>query len=181
MAIPVDEVEQVTAARCMSCLKCVAACPTTKQGALSWGPPRRLGGSWSQAVLITVMLLSVALAVTAACVYPIPSFVQSRGNAPAEIAAAELRIESLTCRGRGTLLWYYLTRDDIFAVEGYLKLEAWPAPGAADARVIYDPQVTAEQIIKDAIVEPYFDSDALTWRPSPFVIEGYDPLGLDDP
>ncbi len=56
MAIPVDQVQQVTAARCISCLKCVEVCPTSQAGALYWGPrlPRRR--RWSQVVLVALLV-----------------------------------------------------------------------------------------------------------------------------
>jgi hypothetical protein len=75
---------------------------------------------------------------------------------------------------------YYLERDDMYELSGYLKLEAWPGPGAALARVTYNPSLTDEASIKEAVTEPYFDGEASVWRPSPFAIEGYDPFGLDD-
>ena len=43
-------------------------------------------------------------------------------------------------------------------------------------RITYDPARTDEDSIREAITEPYFDGQV--WRPSPFAIEGYDPLGL---
>lgn len=46
-------------------------------------------------------------------------------------------------------------------------------------RIGYDPSQTNELAIKQAITEPYYDSLTEFWRNSPFVIEGYDPLGLD--
>ena len=181
MAIPVDEVKEVTAARCISCLSCVEVCPTKKQGALTWGPAGGRKRAWPQTVLVAVILLSVTAAVVAAYVFPIASFIKSRGEEPAAIAAVELRIEHLTCRGKGNLFWYYLERDDFLAIPGYVKLEAWPGPALADVRISYDPTLADEQAIKDAIVEPYFDAVANRWRPSPFVVEGYDPLALPDP
>ncbi|MHC4967448.1 MAG: 4Fe-4S binding protein [Planctomycetota bacterium] len=176
MGIRVAEAEQVTAARCISCLSCVEQCPSKKKRALSWGPPAALGGSWSQGVLITIMLLCVTAAVIGSYTWPVPSFVQQRGEAPAEVAVIEMEITNLTCRGRGTLLWYFLDRDDLFAVGGYLRLEAWPAPGPAKVLVSYDPSRADEKGIKQAITEPYFDPVGNRWRSSPFEITGYDPL-----
>jgi len=178
MGIRVDALEQVTAARCTSCMECVEVCPTKGKGALTWGPAEMLGRTWPQAVLVAVLLLCVTAAVVASCAYPLPSFVKMRGETPDDVAAVELRIHELTCRGRGTLLWYYLTRDDQQAIDGYLRLEAWPGPEAAPARVIFDPARTDAEAIKLAITEPYFDMTAVVWRPAPFIIEGYDPLGL---
>lgn len=173
MGIDVDRLDEVTAARCISCMRCLDVCPE-KVGALSWGPPKRLGRAWPQSVLVAIVLLSITVGVAAAIAYPVPSSVQERGEAPRETAAVELRVEGLTCRGRASLLWYFLTRDDAGALAGYLRLEAWPAPAAAEARVLFDPARTDAHAVRSAIVDPYFDLDALTWRPSPFVVEGFD-------
>jgi len=178
MGIPVAEMEQVTAARCTSCLDCIDSCAARDDGALVYGPPRPLGRSWSQAALIAIVLGALTTAVAASYAWPLPSFVQQRGEAPQEASAAEVRIEPLTCRGKGNLLWYYLDRDDLFAVEGYLRLEAWPGPGPARARILFDPERTDEEGVKQAIVQPYYDEAGDLWRPSPFEIEGYDPLGF---
>lgn len=177
VAIPVAVVDQVTHARCLSCLSCVEVCPKFDKGALSWGPPRRFGGHWPQGVVVGTVLFLVVAAVAAAYVFPIAAFVQERGEAPAETASVELGVEGLTCRGSAALFVYYLERDDEYALPGYLKIEAWPGPGYAPSRVTYDPAQTDESAIKDAIVEPYYDSVAHVWRPSPFTVEGYDPLG----
>lgn len=179
MAIPVDRVSQVTAARCLSCLNCVDACPARADGAMTWGPPARLGRRWPNAVLVAVLLSCTAAAVAASHLFPLPSFVKTRGQAPAITAATELDIIGLTCRGRATLLMYFLERDDEFELAGYLKLEAWPGPGAARARITYAPSFCDQNAIKQAIAEPYYDTLAARWRPSPFAIEGYDPVDAD--
>ena len=182
MAIPVAEVKQVTHARCMSCLNCVDACPALEKGAISWGPPGPPRRTWSQAVLLTAMLACVAGAVAAVYAFPMPSFQRTRGDAPAKTAALDLMVTQLTCRGRATMLTErFLWRDDMLTLPGYLRIEAWPGPGKAHLRVIYDPDKTDEASIKQAIVEPYFDSASNIWHGSPFVIDGYDPLNLDPP
>jgi len=172
--IKVAELKQVTAARCISCLSCVDICPNCADGTLRWGPPGVPGRSWPQSVLIGTMLVCLTAAVAAAYVFPLPSFVKFRGEAPAQTATARLKISELTCRGKATLLWYFLDRDDDFAIPGYLKVDAWPGPGQADAHVTYDPSQADESRVKQAISEPYFDSE--TWRMSPFRITGYDPF-----
>lgn len=176
MAIPVDSMEQVTDARCTSCLTCVEACPKRADGALSWGPPKPIRAAWSQAALIAVMLLCTSAAVAASYAFPMPSFVKTHGTAPVETALVDLEIYDLTCRGRANLLVYYLQRDDLFAVNGYWKLEAWPDPTLAKIRITYDPASCDEETIRMAVTEPYYDSVADLWRSSPFVIKGYDPL-----
>ncbi len=183
MAIPVAELREVKAARCTSCLNCVDSCPVTESGAITWGPPRAFGRHWPHAALIAIMLLCVTGAVVAAYVFPIPSFVQvaeGRGAPPAEAATLELQVYNLACRGNASLFAYFLERDDQGEVPGYLKIEAWPGPGAAEVHVTYDPAQANEAAIKEAITEPYYDLVADVWRPSPFEIVGYDPLGLDE-
>ena len=196
MAIPVDEVDQVTHARCISCLNCVAVCPLTKKGALTWGPGRNPKRAWGQPVLLTLLLLILTTAVTASYMFPMPSFIKIRtddpytGTAvvePAEVAVYEMKVNNVGCRGNAQNLWFFLTRDDDLAVPGYLKVEAWPDPGIARVRVIYDPSLVddPEFVINEAITAPYywFDNENNTehFKHSPFVIEGYDPLDFDLP
>lgn len=180
MGIPVSQKKSVLSARCISCLSCVEACPTRANGALRWGPPDALGRSWHQGVLIGVLVVCLTAVVVASYAFPLPSFVRQREiELPAETAAVEMQLEGLTCRGRGSLLWYFLDRDDFLAVEGYLQLDAWPGPGLAQINVIYDPQLTDESALKMAISDPYFDAIENMWRPSPFLIEGYDPYAIE--
>jgi ferredoxin len=178
-AIKVDEVEQVTAARCLSCLNCVEVCPREKQGALTWGPPKVVGRAWPQAALIAILLFCLAGAVGMAYVLPIPSFravAADRGPMPQTTAVVELQVNELGCRGNASLFMYFVERDDEFAIPGYVGVEAWPGPGYVPLRITYDPARTDEGAIREAITEPYFDGEI--WRPSPFGIEGYDPLDL---
>lgn len=176
MAIPVAKVPQVTHARCISCMNCLEACPTLKQGALSWGPPVKWSRPWPQAAVIGILLGMVASAVAATYIFPIPSFVKERGERPAAVETLELSVEELTCRGRATLFAYFLERQDEFEVPGYLRLEAWPGPGLARAVITFDPAQTTARAIQEAITEPFYELETETWRSSPFRIEGYDPL-----
>jgi ferredoxin len=184
MAIPVSTVKQVTAARCMSCLDCLDSCPELKGGALTWGPAGS-SRSWSQGVLISLVFAAVISAVAAAYMAPLPSYVWERGQRPAEMASVDLQIHDLTCRGRATMLTqFFIDRDDMFELPGYIKVEAWPGPGIALARVFFDPAQTSADAVKQAITEPYYnlaeESSVLgegAWTSSPFIIEGY---GIDD-
>ncbi len=187
-AIPVDQVRQVTAARCISCLRCIDACPGKTVGALSWGPPDFLGRRWPHAALVAILLACGGAAVAATYLAPLPSFVKTRGQAPARVATLPLRIQELTCRGRANMLVGFLERDDLYqipgpapGVPGYYRLEAWPDPGVARVRIRFDPESASEETIVRAITEPYFDQGTNRWWMSPFVIEGYSPLGLDAP
>ena len=180
VAIPVDQVEQVTRADCLACMQCVAACPNNESGkqALYCGPPRPFRQKWPQIALIAVLLVCTMTAVAASYMLRFPSFVRSRGDAPEQVAVVTLQIEELTCRGRANLFFYFLTRDDLSAVPGYLRVEAWPGPGLAEVRISYDTSLANETQIKRAITEPYYDTTASFWRSSPFRIDGYDPLDL---
>jgi ferredoxin len=182
MAIPVDAMAEVTAARCLACLNCVDACPKRQALALSWGPPSWLAASWPRPALAAVLLVCAAGAVLPAYWRPLPSFVKVHGEPPVQPAVLELRVHELTCRGRANLLVWFLQRDDLGKPLRYFRLEAWPGPGAARARILYDPSETDEESLKRAITEPYFQSHgdmvAARWYPSPFRIEGYDPLAL---
>lgn len=177
-AIPVNQVQEVTAARCISCLDCVDSCPENAKDTpvLTWGPPRAFGPRWSQTALIGVVLLCTTTAVTASYMFPMPSFVKSRGDRPEEVSKVPLEVENLTCRGRANLFFYFLERDDKYRIPGYLKVEAWPGVGLADVDITFDPDSTDADAVKRAISEPYYDATANFWRTSPFVIEGYDPL-----
>ena len=181
MAIPVDKVEQVTASRCISCLECVEVCPDTESrpGALHWGPLLPRTRRWPQSVLIAILMLCTMGAVTASYLVPIPSFIKRRGEPPQETAVVELKVENLTCRGRANLFAYFLEREDIDAVYGFLRIAAWPGPGWARVQITYDPAQTDETAIKQAITNPLFEPENNFVRSSPFQIEGYDPLELD--
>lgn len=168
MAIPVDRLREVTAARCITCLRCMEHCPVTLDGALTWGPPGRRAGRWSGAVLAAVVLSCTFAAVAAAYLLPLPSFRASRGELADRTEQVQLRVEGLDCRGRANLLKYFLERDDLYAIEGGLRLDAWPGPGAAALRVTFDPHLADPARIRRAITEPYFDSLAGVWRFSPF-------------
>lgn len=150
--------------------------PHTQPDALRWGPPGRTLQAWPRRTVPLLILGVFAVAVGLAYVVPIPSFVKTRGAPPVKRAAVEMGVEELTCRGRANLLFYYLDRDDLFAVPGYLRLEAWPGPGWSRVRVEYDPAQASDAAIRQAISEAYFDALTGQWRLSPFRIEGYDPL-----
>ncbi|HRX84136.1 MAG TPA: 4Fe-4S binding protein [Phycisphaerae bacterium] len=178
-AIPVHMLDEVRAARCMTCFNCLAACPP-KRGALSWGPARPRGAKWPPWIAAMAVLVVLSAAVTWAYVAPFPSFTRvspARAAAAGEPAVARLRVDGVTCRGRATLLAYFLERDDEFAVDGFLKIEAWPGPGRAAVDITYDAALADADAIRAALSEAYFDRATETWRVSPFAVEGYDALG----
>jgi len=176
MRIPVDQVREVTAARCTACHTCIASCPVEGARApLTWGPPARWGRPWPRGILAAVLLTLVAAAAGATFLKPMPSFTYARGTHPESVATVDLQVGELTCRGRATLLVYFLDRDDEFALPGYLKLEAWPAPTAGRARISFDATGCDADAVRRAILEPYFNPIEARWHASPFTIIGYDP------
>ena len=161
-------------------MDCIAACPKEKQQALFWGPPNWLGRAWSPATVVVVLLLCGGAAVAAAYLAPMPSFVKSRGMRPDQVDVVELRIQGLTCRGRANLLVSFVERDDMYKIPGpsadapgYYRLEAWPDPNVAVVHVSFDPKTADEEIIKRAIVEPYYDMGQNRWWMSPFLVKDY--------
>lgn len=186
MEIPVDQLSEVAVARCIACLNCTDACPHQDPPALVWGPRAALGSRWPRAALVSLLFFFTATAVAAAYLVPLPSFVSTQGTEPAQTAVLQLRMHDLTCRGRANLLVGLLRRDDMFQIPGpavgepgFYRLEAWPAPEVARIRLYYDPACATEELLKQAITEPYYDLAADRWWMSPFVIDGYDPLSLN--
>jgi len=176
VTIPVHELKEVKAARCLSCMNCIESCPQKNSRAIAWGPPRILGGSWPQVALIAILFACTCAAVTASHRFPFPSFVKVHGEPPDQLAKVRLKIDGLRCRGNANLLYFFLERDDMYQVDGYFKVEAWPGPGTVDVHVTYDPSVASDETIKQAITEPYYDVLIDQWRMSPFRIKGYNPL-----
>lgn len=175
MAIPVDKVRTVTHARCTGCLDCVAACPKVSAGALAGGPFKTLGAHGVQLAIIGVVLACLGGAVAATYAFPLPSFIQARGEPPATTDSVRLTVSGVTCRHSSMEFAAWLDRRDLFEVPGYLKLEVWPAPAGSDVRITFDPTRTSADDIRAAIVSPLFDFDTGTIERSPYEIEGYRP------
>jgi len=183
MGIPVDRADQVTAARCTSCLECVSVCPREERGAIGWGPPGPASRRWPAWALVSILLGLLALSVSATYAFPLPSFIHVRDGVarPAETASVTLEVRGLKCRGSANLFVFFLEREDVERVPGYLRIDAWPDPTAGRARITFDPARTDEGAIQRAITSPVYDAADDRFRMSPFEIEGYDPLGdLDD-
>ena len=113
--------------------------------------------------------------------FPLPSFVQTRGEPPAQTAVGLrdagrcglLELHNLTCQGADTgTLATLLSREDDLEIPGYLKIEAWPGASPAAVRITYDPTRTDESAIRQAIIEPCFDFATGDWLFSPFEIAG---------
>jgi len=180
MAIPVDSVPVVNHARCTTCLDCVDACPSRKgTTALALTLPGSTGGGLRRAAVVAGLLLVLAASVSAAYLVPIPSFVWSRGDLPADTESLDLRIDGLACRGSANRLVYFLTREDDLSIEGPIRVEAWPGPGFSRAVITWSAGATDAETVKAALAEPSYDELQDRWRESGFTIEGYDPLSFD--
>lgn len=180
-AITVHKMDEVTAARCLTCTECIDVCPENEgdDGALSWGPPSVVARQWPRGVVVAILLLLITGVGVAAYLAPMPAFVASRGQLPDTTAVLHLRLHELTCRGRANLLVSLLDRDDMFGISGATpgsaasyKLEAWPDPGIAEVRITYDPRYVDEGALKQAILQPYYDLEKDLWFKSPFRVEG---------
>ncbi len=173
MGIRVHDRAAVTDARCTSCGECVGSCPVSGGDTLKLtaaGSKRR----WPRAAAAAVALVWIGLAVAGAKLAPAPSFTYERAEASAaDPVTVEYALEELTCRGRATLLVFFLDRDDEYELPGYLRLEAWPGPATARIRVTCDRAALTDDpagAIELAITEPYFNLADNRWYTSPFVI-----------
>lgn len=177
MGIDVAQRVRVTEARCLACGECVQACPVKPGPALAFrflnrGPIRR-PHRWIAAAVV----LCVALAVAASHAIPLATFMHTRAiDRPAAVAEYSLNVEGVTCSGSAQQLLLFLNRDDAYAVPGYLKVLTSPGPGLVEVRLQYDPAQTDPNALISALVEPFYDRAEARWRPSPFQVEGYDPL-----
>ncbi len=179
-AIEVDKAITITHARCTNCMSCIDACPEKDNNALTWGVTPASTTRKPQWIIIGALFVLISIAVAAAYVAPIPSFVYERGEASDTVASEILHVEGVKCRGSATLLAFFLNRNDVYEIPGYLKLEAWPDPHMGKIKVFFDADQTDRQAILDAVTEPFYDAVDNRWRSSPFVVEGYDPLNIEE-
>jgi ferredoxin len=170
VGIEVDRARDVTSADCLTCMECAAVCPVKDEAALGWGPPGAARRRWAPALAAAGLVLVLGAGVAVSETLPVPSFLYARDALPAETASFTCEIDDLTCRGRATLLTFFLDRDDLFAVPGPLRLEAWPAPGRGRVKITYDPRATGRAAIESAITEPYYDQVTDRWHLSPFTL-----------
>ncbi len=170
MGIKVDKLEEVTAARCTSCLDCVAVCPKSSKGALTWGPPRMLGRRWPSGLIVVIMLACVGAAVAATYAFPLPSYIETIGEQPQTVASVRYTVDGVTCRGSSSRIIDWLHRDDEFAVPGYLKIETWPAPKNAGLRITFDPSQTSADAVRQALSEASLNLLAGEFEFSPYEI-----------
>ncbi len=177
MQIDVAKCQTVTAARCITCGECVTACPVQQTPTLAW---RFLNGKsvvqahrWIAAAIV----LTVVLAVAASQTVNLPTFNHTRDiTRPTTVEQCTLKVQGVECSGSARQLIYFLDRDDLYAVGGYLNIKTSPGSGFVDVTLTYDPSQTDPQALTEALVEPYYDTIEARWRQSPFEIEGYDPL-----
>jgi hypothetical protein len=101
------------------------------------------------------------------------TFHWQRGERPDKVETMDLRLRGLSCTGSGMRLTWFLNRDDVFAVPGYLRLRAIPSKDWAQVRIQYDPTQTDRAGIEDAITLPYTNVEDFSQTDSPFIIEGH--------
>ncbi len=180
MAIPVDDVKEVTHARCYSCYDCIESCPPNAKGSLTLESPFRSGRPWKQWKVIFVVLVLLGGSVGASYVWPLPSYVQVKGEVAQQVGEVELRVQGVTCRGSSGLLWHYVQRQDELGLGDYVRLEVWPSPGHARVKVYFDPDEADEEKVKMAITSAMYNTETGMWDVPLFEIEGYDPFGFYD-
>jgi ferredoxin len=170
MSIRVDKCDTVTASRCTLCQECVNACPLPEQPALSVKATGRRGlPRWALPVALAAIVSGLAMA---SHLWPLMTFHWQRGHQPDRVETLDLRVRGLTCSGSGLRMVWFLERDDLFAIPGFLKLEAIPSKDWAQVRIEYDPAATDREAIIEAVTFPYSNVEDFSETHSPFVIEG---------
>ena len=184
MNIEVDKVESVNSAECISCFECIEACPVPcetqgkKAGkVLSWRFPG-FGVISSPPKVLTAFFIVSALAVAFAVnKIQLSTYHYSRDITPPDnVQLVEFEAKGISCAGSAQLFIYFLNREDISQLDGYLKVATYPKSDWTNVKIWYDPELTEEQLIFEAITEPYYDEKESRWRPSPFEIKGFDIL-----
>jgi ferredoxin len=177
MAIPVAQSIGESIERCIACTECVGVCP------LNTKEKKTLRSSYSQWTVIAVLLICIAASVAFYAMFPLASYTRVRGERPQQVESITLKIDNLDCRGKATRLWFYLDRDDLFALPGYLFLEVWTDQDVATVRVTFEPGQISRDDLCRAITEPYINFADLETPGlimfSPFNIEGYDPMKFE--
>lgn len=176
MQIDVARATGVHAGDCTACMECTRACPVPGGTALTWGPIGSARRHWPRPSVAVVVLVLIAGAAWGAALSPLPAFTYERGAPTEEVERIELELTELTCRGRATLLTFYLDRDDEYSLGDYIRLEAWPGPGASRVGIAFDAAVASPLLVKQAITEPYYNAAEGLWRAPPYSIAGYDPF-----
>lgn len=175
MGIPVDTMEEVTSASCTACGECMKVCKVRKNPPLRWALPRGAGVRLPKWIPVPIILAGIGLSVGAAQFFPAPSFTYMRGEEPATTGTVDLEVAGLDCRGRATLLVFFLDRDDEFALPGYVKLDAWPGPKQGRARITFDASGVTPELVRRCISEPYFNLAENLWYSSPFTVPAEKP------
>lgn len=175
MQIDVASATVVRTGDCTACMECTRACPVPAGVALSWGPVGSKPRRWPRPLVAITVVLLIAGSAVGAVLNPLPAFTYERGEVPVRVGSVELELTELSCRGRATLLTFFLDRDDEYALGEYLRLEAWPGPGRARVRIAFDADAVTDLLVKQAVTEPYFNAAEGLWRTPPYTIVGYDP------
>ncbi len=182
MEIPVASRNRVVDNNCTLCMECIDSCPKKGERALAWKIPFFNDVRGYHFLPVLVLLFSLSVGVFASYAFPLPSFFVRRDvPRPEKVESVDLQVSGLTCRGTANRLWgIFLDRNDLYAIKGYLQMEAWFGSKYSKLRVTYDPRKTNVEEIKRAVTEPYFnlfeDMQNSKVEESPFGIKGYDPL-----
>ncbi len=175
MALDVANVDQVRSSACISCFECQSVCPVSKQGGpevITWSFLGRYKVQRPGIVIFTCLLLAISFALTAEKLIDIPTYIYQRtAHSSSQVQRSTLTVRGVSCAGSAQLFVYFLERDDIYQVPGYLRIAARPREGWLDITIDHDTDIGTEALA-DAITEPLFDKTDHRWRASPFEIKG---------
>ena len=179
MGIDVAAVDQVRSAACLSCFECQAVCPVKTPGGpevLSWTFLGRFKISRPGRVLFISLLLAVCFTAAADRFIDIPTYIYHRDQvAPSGLQRDIITVQGVSCAGSAQLFIFFLNRDDMYEIPGYIRVAARPRQGWLDIAIDHGPDISVDELV-EAITEPYFDEKELRWRPSPFDIKGVDQI-----
>ena len=179
MNIDVANMKKVCSADCISCFECVDCCPVKDEHngniikPLSWRFGGKIDISKPKRVLQISFLAAILFVIYAYFFIEFDTYIyESPIERPLAAEQLVLEIEGVSCAGSSKLLVFFLNREDILKVDGYLRVATRPRTGWVKVKIDYDPIKTDTLAIKEAIMEPYYDNTERRWRPSPFSIKG---------
>ena len=174
MQIKILKREKVKDVNCTNCGECVLACPL-KEKAITMNFPvktlNKLGEHKKALINILVITLLLFIGCKAAIDNPLPSY-QSQNQQVFKyekpdlkfIKSLEFMVKGVKCRGSAKLFEFYLYRDDMDKLNGYIHLQIWTNSVASRVKIYYDSRNVSEEQIKIALTEAYYDEDDDRWR-----------------
>ena len=180
MQLKILDKNKINDVNCINCSECVIACPITDKALTQKSHSKlfnRLSIAKKSIALIVVISIVLFIGCKTALDNPLPSY-QSKNtkvfktSKPEEkfLKSINLMVKGVKCRGSAKLFEFYLYRDDIDKLEGYIHLQVWTNPQTSKAKIYYDSRTISTEQILTALTEAYYDEDDDRWRNPTFEI-----------